>query len=201
MPVVRNRVDGSKFNREHSLPYELRLSDFEAAMNDVYDFLFDVNSNLAQRGLRRLDDMLRPAALSGLLSDMLTASLASHARALTENTYFNGHPDLIREGHYEGNAVQAGAEGVEVKTTRKRGGAVDTHGARDQWMCAFVYRVDNVTEPAIDRAALKFTEVYLAQVNTEDFRRNPRGELGTRTATLHREGLVKLRAGWLYLDT
>lgn len=43
-----------------------------------------------------------------------------------------------------------------------------------------------------------FTEVYLAHVTTDDFRRNPRGELGTRTATLHKEGVKKLRESWIY---
>jgi hypothetical protein len=85
-----------------------------------------------------------------------------------------------------------------VKTTRKSGGAVDTHGARDQWMCVFVYKVDNETEPARERAAMVFTEVYLGQVRTTDFRRNPRGELGTRTATLDRQGIQKLRQKWIY---
>jgi len=121
--------------------------------------------------------MLRPAAMSGILSDMLTASLAKHARALTENQYFNGHPDLIVTGQYPNDSVQAGHHGVEIKATRKPGGAVDTHGAREQWMCVFVYRVDNETQPVADRAPMKFTEVYLAYVTTEDFRRNPRGEL------------------------
>ena len=169
------------------------------AMQDVYDFFYDVNSRLAEKGLQRLDDMLRPAIMSGVLSDMLTASLATHSRTLTENRYFNGHPDLIVNGIYPVNAVKAGDEGVEVKTTRKRGGAVDTHGARDQWMCVFVYQVDNETEPAQDRSPMKFTEVYLGLVTVDDFRRNPRGELGTRTATLHREGIKKLRGNWLYL--
>lgn len=68
------------------------------AMQDVYDFFYDVNSHLARKGLQRLDDMLRPAIMSGLLSDMLTASLAKHSRVLTENLYFNGHPDLIVQG-------------------------------------------------------------------------------------------------------
>ena len=65
-------------------------------------------------------------------------------------------------------------------------------------MCVFVYRVDNETEPARDRLPMTFTEVYLAQVTTEDFRRNPRGELGTRTATLDRQGIAKLRGEWIY---
>ena len=199
MAITRNVVDRSKFNPRPSLPYQLRVMDFESAMQDVYDFFYDVNSRLEEKGLERLDDMLRPAIMSGVLSDMLTASLAKHSRVLTENTYFNGHPDLVVRGIYADNAVRAGDQGVEIKTTRKKGGAVDTHGARDQWMCVFVYRVDNETEPALDRAPMTFTEVYLGLVTVDDFRRNARGELGTRTATLHREGVQKLRSNWMYL--
>ncbi|HVS71033.1 MAG TPA: hypothetical protein VHQ47_07250 [Phycisphaerae bacterium] len=46
------------------------------AMQDVYDFFYDVNTLLLRKGLERLDDMTRPAIMSGLLSDTLTASLA-----------------------------------------------------------------------------------------------------------------------------
>jgi hypothetical protein len=197
--VPRSEIDPARFNRDLVLPYELRLQDFQLALQDVYDFFYDVNSALAGRGLGRFDDMLRPAAMSGILSDMLTASLAKHSRALTVNGYFNGHPDLIVAGKYPNDSVQAGGDGVEVKTTRKRGGAVDTHGAREQWMCVFVYAVDNETQPAADRAPMEFVEIYLAHVVPDDFRRNPRGELGTRTATLHRDGIRKLREGWVYL--
>ncbi len=200
MPITRNTVDQSKFNPDPVIPYELRIMDFSAAIQDVYDFFYDVNSHLAEKGLERLDDMLRPAIMSGVLSDMVTASLAKHSRTLTENTYFNGHPDLVVQGVYPDNAVRAGDQGVEIKTTRKKGGAVDTHGARDQWMCVFVYRVDNETEPALDRLPMTFTEVYLSLVTVDDFRRNARGELGTRTATLDRYGIRKLRENWLYLE-
>ena len=48
-------------------------------MQDVYDFFFDVNRFLIDKGLGRLEDTLRKAILSGVLSDMLTASLAAHA--------------------------------------------------------------------------------------------------------------------------
>ena len=198
MPVLRNSIDSKNLNPKAILPYELRLKDFELAMQDIYDFFFDVNSSLVFRGLERLDDMLRPAIMSGVLSDMLTASLAKHARSLTENRYFNGHPDLVVKGLYPGNSIRAGAEGVEVKTTRKAGGAVDTHGARNQWMCVFVYSVDKATEPAQDRAPMSFTELYLGKVALDDFRKNSRGELGTRTATLHKDGIVKLRKNWIY---
>jgi hypothetical protein len=103
-------------------------------------------------------------------------------------------------GIYPNDSVKAGTDDVEIKTTRKSGGAVDTHGARDQWMAVFVYSIDNVTEPARERAPMAFTEVYLAQVSVADFRKNPRGELGTRTATLHREGILKLRQNWIYKE-
>ena len=65
-------------------------------------------------------------------------------------------------------------------------------------MCVFVYGVDNKTEPASARAPMEFREVYLAYVRVADFRKNPRGELGTRTATLHREGIALLRRSWVY---
>ena len=199
MPLRHQIVDKSKFNKEAQLPYQLRLADFELAMQDVYDFFHDVNGLLIKRGMHRLDDMLRPAAMSGILSDMLTAAMAKHARSLVENRHFNGHPDLVVQGVYANNSVKAGEEGVEIKSTRKKGGAVDTHGARDQWMCVFVYETDHATEPAIDRAPTRFTEVYLAKVVIADFRKIPRGELGTRTATLDRAGIKQLRANWVHL--
>lgn len=199
--IQRNRVDDAAFNANAELPFQLRLKDFDLAMQDIYDFFHDVNTTLTGKGLQRLDDTLRPAIMSGLLSDMMTASLAKHSRTLTENRYLsNGHPDLIVRGVYAGDAVKAGIEGVEIKTTRKPGGAVDTHGARDQWMCVFVYRIDGESEPAVARKPMIFTEVYLGQVTRDDFRRNERGELGTRTATLHKEGLAKLRSNWIYRD-
>ncbi len=198
MATIRNTPETDKFNRSATLPFELRLKDFELAMQDIYDFFHDVNTHLTSKGLDRLDDMLRPAIMSGVLSDMMTASLARHSRSLTENRYHNGHPDLIVKGIYPDNAVESGSDGIEIKTTRQKGGAVDTHGARDQWMCTFVYTVDNETEPAVAREPMTFTVVYLGHVTVADFRKNPRGELGTRTATLHRDGIKKLRENWIY---
>ena len=194
----RNIVNPACFNPQADLPYSLRTMDFQIAMQDVYDLFHDINSRLVDRGLRRLEEMLRPAAMSGVVSDLLTASLADHARTLTENRYFNGHPDLLVKGVYSNNAVQAGTEGLEIKSTRSAGGVVDLHSARDQWMCVFVYAVDNETEPARERRPMAFTEVYLAPVRADDFRHNKRGPRGTPTATLHRDGLQKLREHWIY---
>lgn len=201
MPITRQEVDLEKFNPAPVLPYNLRIADFQLAMQDVYDFFYDMNTSLRDKNLRRFEDMARAAMLSGMLSDLITDAVATHSRSLVVNGFHNGHPDLLLEGRYALNRVQAGEHGVEIKSTNKSGGAVDTHGARSQWMCVFVYMVDKTTEPADDRAPLKFTEVYLAQVHADDFRSNRRlTETGTRTATLHAEGVAKLRRGWIYLD-
>lgn len=198
--LVRQIVDPAKFNAELALPYSLRTDNFASAMQDVYDFFFEVNSLLLERGLPRLDDMLRPAAMSGILSDMITASVAKQSRVLVENSFHNGHPDLVVQGRYPNNGVAAGEHGIEIKSTRNRRGSVDTHGARNQWMCVFKYIVDTTTEPAVVRRPMRFSDVYLARVEEADFRRNLRGARGTPTSSLHREGLAKLRRGWLYRD-
>ena len=199
--IKKAALDQSKFNQQLKLPFQLRLVDFQMAMQDIYDFFYDVNSYLLEKGLQRLDDMQRPANLSGTLSDMLTDALGKHSRILTPNLYHNGHPDLIVQDRYPSNMVKAGTDGVEIKSTRKPGGAVDTHGARNQTLCTFVYVVDNDrSKAAQQREPLTFREVYIGEVREEDFRRNPRGELGTKTATQDAAGIARFRQGWVYLD-
>lgn len=198
--ITQQKVDSSKFNPNFVYPHSLRQIDFEVAMQDVYDFFHDVNTMLRKKSLSRLDDMMRPANLSGTISDMVTDTLAK-SRALVPNRHHNGHPDLLAKGVYPNDSVESGTQGIEVKSTTNRGGAVDTHGARDQWMCVFVYSVDHKTEPVDDRQPLTFREVYLAEVVKSDFRLNARNSAtGTRTATLHEDGLRKLRPQWIYED-
>lgn len=197
--VQRSQTERAGFNPSAVLPYELRLADFELAMQDVYDLLFDINSALVSRGLRRLEETVRAAIFSGVLSDAISQSLARHSRALTVNRFHNGHPDLIPQGQYPNDAVAAGEHGVEIKATKGQG-AVDTHGAREAWLCVFRYRVDASTEPAATRGPTRILEILLARLTRDDFRRNPRGELGTRTASPNRQGIAKLRANWVYRE-
>jgi hypothetical protein len=200
MSQPRRSPDPNKFNRSATLPYELRVEDFALAMQDVYDFFADINGHLGSKGLHRLDDMLRAANMSGLISDMLTASLAKHSRALVVNGYHNGHPDLIVQGRHPNNAIKTAEEGVEIKSTRNPGGKVDTHGGRDQWLAVFVYQVDSKSEPAAHRQPMTFREVYLGRVEKQQFKVYERGELGTRTSSLTAAAMTAFRESWLYLD-
>lgn len=65
-------------------------------------------------------------------------------------------------------------------------------------MCVFVHETDSETEPAEDRKPMRFTEIYPAHVTPADFRKNERGELGRRTATVDKAGLQKMRSNWVY---
>ena len=51
MKLVREQVDRAKFNQSADLPYSLRLTDFEVAMQDVYDFFFDVNTLFFEKSI------------------------------------------------------------------------------------------------------------------------------------------------------
>ena len=198
--MKRAQVNRGGFNAELALPYALKLDVFAIAMDDIYDMLHNLNTGLVDRGLLPFENSVRGAIYTGVLSDLLTEALANHAAGLVKNTRSNGHPDLLPAGRYMGNGAQGAEEGVEVKVTKKAGGAVDMHGARPAWYCVFRYLADYETEPVLNREPTRFTDVWLAQLNVEHFRKNPRGELGTRTATPDREGVRVLRAGWLYRD-
>lgn len=47
--MKRNVVDVNRFNKEAVLPYQLRLQDFEMAMQDIYDFFRDVDGFLLRK--------------------------------------------------------------------------------------------------------------------------------------------------------
>ena len=195
--IKRAAVNKAFFNEQAHLPFQLRLDDFALAMRDVYDFFFDVNTLLLDRGLHRFDDMMRPAAMSGMISDMLTASMAKHSRSLVENRHFNGHPDLIVQGRYKNNSVIPNRRSRDQE--HRKEGRRRRHARRARPMDVRLRLRDRPRNgAAAERESMRFVEVYLAAVLEADFRKNPRGELGTRTATLDRDGIQKLRKNWIY---
>lgn len=198
--MKRAQVNKDGFNAELELPYALRLDVFAIAMDDIYELLHNINTGLVDRGLLPFENSVRGAIYTGVLSDLLTEAIANHAAGLVKNTHNNGHPDLLPAGRYPGNGVLSAEDGVEVKVTKKAGGAVDMHSDRPAWYCVFRYVADYTTEPVLDREPTRFTDIWLARLDEKDFRKNPRGPRGTRTATPDREGVQRLRSSWLYRD-
>jgi len=138
---VKLQVTG-EFNPDAELPFELRLRDFEMAMQDVYDFFYDVNRLLLGKGLHRLDDMLRPAAMSGMLSDMLTASMAKHSRVLVENRHFNGHPDLLVQAGTLRTRFAPASMGSKSKALARRvEPSIHTGHATSGWRFSSIRRI------------------------------------------------------------
>ena len=75
----------AKFNPDARITYALRVLNFQQSIRTFYDLFYDLNGLLLTRSLERFDEMLRPTARSGIILDLLTASLAKHARSLTTN--------------------------------------------------------------------------------------------------------------------
>src|SRR3954469_9842018 len=137
--VQRAEVNPDGFNKGLQLPYSLRVSDFSAAMDDIYVLLANLNDGLTSRGLLRIEESVRGAIYSGLLSDLIAEALAKHSLGLVKNGFKNGHPDLLPRGKFVNDSMRAAEDGVEIKVTGKRGGAVDMHSDRPAWYAIFRY--------------------------------------------------------------
>ena len=183
------------------LPYGLRLAEVRAALEDIYDFFYNVNRFLVEKGWDRLEETLMAATFSGLISEMVVQSTSKQSETLIKNEFHNGRPDLLPRGHYVKDAVLRGEEGIEVKASRNVGGW-QGHNVESGWIMIFQYEVDRVTEPVEDREATRFVRVLLAQLDETDWSFSGRreGSRRTITASILRSGMEKLEAGALYLD-
>jgi hypothetical protein len=109
--IERATLHPRGFNDSAVLPYGLRVAEVKAAMDDIYDLLYNVNQFLTQRGWARLEDMLLAAAFSGVMSGLVVGGVSKQSATLTANKYHNGRPDLVPVGHYEGDSCHRGDEG------------------------------------------------------------------------------------------
>jgi hypothetical protein len=189
------------FNSEAALPYGLRPAEVRAALEDIYDFLHNVNRFLTERGWDRLEETLLAATFSGVVSEMVVQSMSKQSASLIRNRYHNGRPDLLPKGHYQEDAILRGEEGVEVKASRHESGW-QGHNVESGWIMVFQYQVDLETEPIEYREPTKFVRVLIGQLEEEDWSFSGRreGSRRTITASILRSGMEKLLATPLYLD-
>jgi len=87
------------FNDGTALPYGLRVAEVKAALDDVYDFLYNVNRFLVGKGWDRLEETLSAASFSGMLSEMVVQGVSRRSATLTKNQHHNGRPDLVPQGY------------------------------------------------------------------------------------------------------
>lgn len=182
------------FNDQASLPYGLRVGEVKAALDDLYDFFYNVNGFLIVRGWERLESILSSASLSGMISEMVVQGVSKRSATVTKNRYHNGRPDLVPKNLFPGDSVLHGAEGIEVKASRY-GSGWQGHNVELGWILIVQYRFDANGPMVIDR-------VLAAHLDTEDWAYSGRGEASRRTptASVRRSGVLKLEANPVYLD-
>lgn len=199
--ISRPMLHPRGLNLSATLPYELRVSEVRSAMEDIYDFLHNVNSFLIDKGWERLEETLSGATFSGLMSELVVQSLSKHSTTMTKNLLHNGRPDLLPMGLYADDAHQHAPEGIEVKASRYSGGW-QGHNPESGWIMIFQYSVDVKTNPVETRHPTVFARVLSAKLENSDWSYSGRrpGSRRTITASIIRSGLEKLTTNWIYED-
>lgn len=188
-------------NHSASLPYGLRATEIRAAIEDLYDFLHNVNRFLTEKGWERLEETLMGATFSGMMSELVVQSVSRQSASLIRNQYHNGRPDLVPRGRYDSDSVLRGDHGVEVKASR-HGGGWQGHNVESGWIMIFQYTLDIDTMPADNREPTRFVRVLAARLDEDDWSFSGRreGSRRTITASILRSGMQKLLARLVYLD-
>jgi hypothetical protein len=177
------------------------MAEVRAAMDDMYDFLYNVNVFLTSRGYDRLEELLAAATYSGVVSELVVESLSKQSATLTKNPYHNGRPDLVPVDVYGDKGILRGEQGIEVKASRNASGW-QGHNVETGWIMVFQYRLDRISERMEDREPTRFDRVLCANLDERDWGFSGRSEASRRTATasILKSGLAKLEANAVYLD-
>lgn len=199
--IDRATLHPKGWNDNVALPYGLRPSETKAAVDDIYDFLYNVNRFLVERGWDRLEETLSAATFSGVMSELVVEGVSKRSDTVVKNQYHNGRPDLIPRGMYADDACQRGADGIEVKASRWSNGW-QGHNVEDGWIMICQYFIDRNTTPVENRSPSRFDRIMCAQLNEDDWSFSGRGAASRRTptASIKRSGVAKLEANAIYLD-
>jgi hypothetical protein len=199
--VERATLHPKGFSETVQLPYGFRASEVKAAIDDIYDFLYNVNRFLTERGWDRLEETLSAATFSGVMSELVVEGVSKRSATIIKNQYHNGRPDLVPRGMYEADACLRGDDGIEVKASRWSNGW-QGHNAEEGWIMICQYYIDRDTTPIESRTATKIDRIMCAQLEESDwsFSGRKEGSRRTPTASIKRSGVLKLAANAVYLD-
>lgn len=190
------------FNTNAVIPLGVSIEHIFRAMVDFTDFLRTVDTELVQKGMARLEDMLMPANFSSMVGEFITSNLPKHCLSIAKNTYHNGHPDLLPANKYPGNAAQhVGSDGIEVKASRYMKGW-QGHNPEDVWLMVFVFQSgrpsDAIKGKKMER--FRFLAVYGALLKKSDWKFEGRSQTSRRTITaaVLSSGFEKMEKNWIY---
>lgn len=163
------------WNDHVRLPYGLRASEIKAAIDDIYDLLYNVNRFLVERGWDRLEETLSAATFSGVISELVVEGVSRRSATVIKNQFHNGRPDLVPREMYEDDACHRGSEGIEVKASRWSNGW-QGHNIEDGWIMICQYFIDRETHPVEGRSPSRVDRVLCAQLSESDWSFSGRGE-------------------------
>ncbi len=197
--VSRPTLYEEGFNVNVVLPYGLQLSEVRDALDQIYDFLHDMNSFLVSRGYDRLEEIILGNSLSGFISELAVKRIGANSKSLARNEKIGGHPDLIPRDLYPGNAILRADEGIEVKTSIQSS-SWQGHNPERSWILVVQYSVDVLTEPVAERRPSEILKVMCALLDEEDWSFS--GRVGasrrTPTASILKSGTAKLHDNAIY---
>jgi hypothetical protein len=182
-------------------PYGLTVEEVVNGVERAYTLLFEINNFLVGKGLDRLEDLLLGNSLSGMVSEILVKSVSDCSKTLIRNEKVGGHPDLVPRGMYEGDAVLRGERGVEIKSSKQRGGW-QGHNPEDTDLIVFRYILGHKDEEPAKRVPITFVQILGAGITKAEWSFSGRkGESRrTITASITEVGMHKLRSNPIYQE-
>jgi hypothetical protein len=142
-----------------------------------------------------------PANFSSMVGEFMAAAIPKYCKTVAKNRYHNGHPDLLPKGHYTGNSILHGSEGIELKASRRASGW-QGHNPEDVWLMVFVFDADGSRDEVqgIEPRPFRFLKVLGAKLEKSDWQFSGRSSTSRRTitASVKRSGFEKMEANWIY---
>lgn len=172
-------------------------------MQEFIDFLGFINTQLHSRGTPRLESMLMQANFSSMVGEFMKSSIPKHSSGLRANRYHNGHPDLVPAGMFSGDAVQHGADGIEIKGSRYLTGW-QGHNAEDTYLIVFSFDSNRPVDEGqgILPKSFRFVQVAAGQLHKSDWTFAGRSSTSRRTitATVNRGACQRMILNHIYKD-
>lgn len=172
------------------------------AMQDLLNFIEHINTTLHENGMQRFECIAMPANMSSIVGEFVHTRIPEYCQSLAQNTYHNGHPDLVPAGRYPDDAVQYGDEGIEVKASRY-GSGWQGHNVEACWLLVVHYaanRPRDARDDKIDPFPFHIKGVYIGELEEEDWSfSGRRGESRrTITASVLASGRDKMKENYIY---
>ena len=191
------QLDNEYINRKVDLPYDLKVDEVIMAVSETYRLFSGLNDFLTTSGFRPLEELLLGNSLSGILSEFLVKNIARVSHSLAANLKVGGHPDLLPKGYYSSNLILKGEEGIEVKSSIRKGGW-QGHNPEECWLMVFRYIAGKQDNDEV--VPLTFVEILCAKLTKKDWSFSGRKGASRRTptASITTSGVEKLRSNFLY---